>query len=181
MPRSSIRRTTLWVYAVKYLSQKPEPDGLLLSSGPGDPNCATEGVKTVAALIEKLPIFGIGFGHELLAIAAGGRTYKLKFGHHGGNHGVLDLNIGKSSITSQGHGFAVDAVSLDGTHMAVSHINLNDGTVEGIKHDSLPVFSVQFHPEGSPGPRDSAWLYNSFVEMILDVKAGTWKGATRHA
>ena len=152
------------------------PDGLLLSSGPGDPNDAREGIKTVAALIEKLPVFGVGLGHEALALAAGGRVYKLKFGHHGGNHGVLDLITGKTSIASQGHGFSVDAQSLDGTRMVVSHINLNDGTVEGIRHDSLPVFSVQFHPEGSPGPRDSAWIYSSFVEMILDVKNGTWKG-----
>ena len=157
------------------------PDGLLLSNGPGDPNECVEGIKTIAALINSLPIFGIGLGHELLALAAGGKTYKLKFGHRGANHGVLNLDTGKSVITSQGHGFAVDADSLKDTGMLPCYINLNDGTVEGIRHETLPVFSVQFHPEGVAGPRDSVEVFNRFIDMILASKAGTWKGGGLHA
>ena len=157
------------------------PDGLLLSSGPGNPADCEAGIETAAALMEKLPIFGIGLGHELLALAAGGKTYKLKFGHCGANHGVLDKHTGRSAITTQGHGFAVDEGSLKGTGMTVSHVNLNDGTVEGMSHEELPVFSVQFHPEGTPGPRDSMELFNRFVDMVLAVKAGTWKRGGGHA
>jgi len=157
------------------------PDGLLLPSGPGDPNEGVLAMKTTESLMGKLPIFGICTGHLILALAAGGKIYKMKFGHHGGNHGVVDLDSGKAVITSQGHGFAVDANSLKGSGMVVSHINLNDGTVEGMRHESLPVFSVQFHPEGASGPHDSKDVFDRFINMALAVKAGEWKGGKANA
>lgn len=144
-----------------------KPDGVLLTNGPGDPEAATEAVKEVKKLIRHtIPIFGICMGHQVLALAVGGKTFKLKFGHRGGNHGVFDKDTGESCITSQNHGFAVkpDSIILKG--MEVTHINLNDGTVEGMKHASLPMFSVQFHPEASPGPRDSAYLFDRFDDLM---------------
>lgn len=144
------------------------PDGLLLSSGPGDPCEAEQGIKTTAALMTRLPIMGISTGHLVLALASGCSVYKLKFGHHGANHGVKNLDTGRSAITSQGHIFAVDRESVNSCGMAVTHINLNDGTIEGVRHEKLPVFSVAFHPEGAPGSCDTKYLFEQFIEMIKD-------------
>ncbi|MDR1495351.1 MAG: glutamine-hydrolyzing carbamoyl-phosphate synthase small subunit [Clostridiales Family XIII bacterium] len=143
-----------------------KPDGLFLSNGPGDPEQATEGIEAARSLIGELPICGICMGHQIIALAFGGRTYKLKFGHRGANHGVKDLESGKSAITSQNHSFAVDPGSIAGKGLTVTHVNLNDGTVEGMRHDELPVFSVQYHPEGSPGPNDSESLFDRFIEVF---------------
>jgi carbamoyl-phosphate synthase small subunit len=147
-----------------------EPDGLFLSNGPGDPEACELGVQTTRELLGRLPIFGICMGHQVIALAAGGSTYKLKFGHRGANHGVIDLETGKSAITSQNHSFAVDANSVTVKDMVVTHLNLNDGTVEGMRHKTLPVFSVQYHPEGSPGPNDSQYLFDRFVKMVQEHK-----------
>ena len=142
-----------------------KPDGVFLSNGPGDPAALEKAPREVADLVGAVPLFGICLGHQILSLALGGRTFKLPFGHHGGNHPVQDLATGKVEITSQNHGFAVDAESLRGVGV-VSHVNLNDGTVEGLAHPSLPVFSVQYHPEASPGPRESAYLFRRFADMI---------------
>jgi carbamoyl-phosphate synthase small subunit len=148
-----------------------EPDGIFLSNGPGDPAAAEEGVETTRALLGKAPLFGICMGHQILALAVGGRTYKMKYGHRGGNHGVRDDVSGRSSITSQNHGFAVDAQSVLDRGMIITHRNLNDGTVEGMRHESLPVFSVQYHPEASPGPNDSAYLFDRFMDLMKGGRA----------
>jgi len=150
------------------------PDGLFLSNGPGDPEACTAGIATARALLGKLPVFGICMGHQIIALAAGARTYKLKFGHRGANHGVIDLETGRSAITSQNHSFAVDPDSARSAGMVVTHLNLNDGTVEGLRHKELPVFSVQYHPEGAPGPNDSQGLFDRFISMIR-------KGGERNA
>ena len=155
-------------------------DGLLLSSGPGEPEKTGIAIKTTAELIKHIPIMGVCFGHLVLALASGGSIYKLKAGHHGSNHGVLDLDTGKSAITSQGHIFAVDADSLDGKGMVVSHKNLNDGTVEGIRHESLPVFSVGFHPEGAPGACDTKAIYERFVQMMKETRSGSYQGGSQN-
>ncbi len=146
------------------------PDGLLLSNGPGDPAAVDYVVKTVAKLIGKLPIFGICLGHQMLGLALGGKTYKLKFGHHGANHPVKDLRTGKVSITSQNHGFCVDMDSLNKKDIELTHVNLNDGTLEGLRHKKLPIFSVQFHPEASPGPRDAEYLFAEFTKLMQKSK-----------
>jgi carbamoyl-phosphate synthase small subunit len=147
---------------------KLAPDGVFLSNGPGDPEPLTYAVSEVRELIGKVPIFGICLGHQILGLALGGRTYKLKFGHHGGNHPVRDNSTLKVEITSQNHGFVVDPETLlkAGQNIEVTHINLNDGTVEGIRHLEVPAFSVQYHPEASPGPHDAHYLFNRFVEMM---------------
>jgi carbamoyl-phosphate synthase small subunit len=155
--------------AAEILSIKP--DGIFLSNGPGDPAEAAEGVETTRALLGKAPIFGICLGHQLLALAVGGRTYKMKYGHRGGNHGVHDADTDRSAITSQNHGFAVDERSAVDCGMIITHKNLNDGTVEGMRHKSLPVFSVQYHPEASPGPNDSAYLFDRFLSMMKGGQA----------
>lgn len=141
------------------------PDGIFLSNGPGDPAAVTHVIETVRALMGKRPIFGICLGHQILSLALGGATYKLKFGHRGGNQPVKDLETQKIEITSQNHGFAVDESSLSKS-VEVTHINLNDQTVEGIRHRELPAFSVQYHPENAPGPHDSEYLFDRFVSMM---------------
>ncbi len=145
---------------------KAKPDGILLSNGPGDPAAVPYVVETVKQLLGKVPIFGICLGHQMLGLALGGTTYKLKFGHHGGNHPVKDLKTGKVHITVQNHGFCVDIDSLNVQDVEITHINLNDQTLEGIRHKKLPAFSVQFHPEAAPGPHDASYLFGEFVEMM---------------
>ena len=146
------------------------PDGLFLSNGPGDPEAAIEGINTAKELVGQLPIFGICMGHQVLGLAMGAETYKLKFGHRGGNHGVYDKETDKSAITSQNHSFAISPESIEKSDMIITHINLNDGTVEGMRHKTLPIFSVQFHPEGSPGPNDSDYLFDRFFNLIKGGK-----------
>jgi carbamoyl-phosphate synthase small subunit len=141
------------------------PDGLVISNGPGNPAMAGGVIETVRALYAQMPLFGICLGHQLLALAAGARTYKLKFGHRGANHPVQDTDTGRSFITTQNHGFAVDEASLP-AGLDVSHRNLNDGTVEGLRHRTLPIHSVQFHPEGAPGPRDAGILLEAWLGVI---------------
>lgn len=143
-----------------------KPDGVLLSNGPGDPAAVTYVVKNIKGLLGRVPIFGICLGNQLLGMALGGRTYKLKFGHHGGNHPVKDTRTGKVSITVQNHGFCVDMDSLKKSDIEMTHVNLNDNTPEGMRHKNIPAFSVQFHPECSPGPHDAMYLFNEFVEMM---------------
>ncbi len=142
---------------------KLKPDGLMLSNGPGDPKDVMYGVECVKQLIGKLPIFGICLGHQILGLALGGDTYKLKFGHRGGNHPVKDLISGAVTITSQNHGFAVREDSLNPKDVFISHLNVNDRTVEGLKHKQMPIFSVQYHPEATPGPWDSDYLFEQFI------------------
>ncbi|RKY39078.1 MAG: carbamoyl phosphate synthase small subunit [Candidatus Omnitrophota bacterium] len=143
-----------------------KPDGLLLSNGPGDPAGVPYVINTVKQMLGRLPIMGICLGHQILALSLGGRTYKLKFGHHGANHPVKDLNTDKIEITVQNHGFCVDIDSLNRKEIRITHINLNDQTLEGMEHRYLPIFSVQFHPEASPGPHDAKHLFRRFLKMI---------------
>jgi carbamoyl-phosphate synthase small subunit len=142
-----------------------KPDGIFLSNGPGDPAAVAYAVESVRTLIGKKPIFGICLGHQILGLALGGSTYKLKFGHRGANQPVKNMRTGKVEITSQNHGFAVDADSLGGD-VEITHINLNDNTVEGLRHREHPVFSVQYHPEASPGPHDSSYLFKEFIDLM---------------
>jgi carbamoyl-phosphate synthase small subunit len=143
-----------------------EPDGLFLANGPGDPEGVPYLAEAVRALLGRLPVFGVCLGHQVLALALGARTYKLPFGHHGANHPVKDLATGRVEITAQNHGFAVDGDSCAGRGLEVSHVNLNDGTCEGLRHGSLPVFSVQYHPEAAPGPHDAHYLFQRFVNLM---------------
>jgi carbamoyl-phosphate synthase small subunit len=142
-----------------------KPDGVFLSNGPGDPAALPYAHAAVRGLMGKKPIFGICLGHQVLGFAFGGSTFKLKFGHRGANQPVKDLRSGKVAITSQNHGFAVDPESLP-ADVEVSHINLNDGTVEGMRHKDLPIFSVQYHPEAAPGPHDASYFFSQFAELI---------------
>ncbi len=143
-----------------------KPNGILLSNGPGDPAAVTYVIDTVKQLIGKLPIFGICLGQQMIGLALGGKTYKLKFGHRGANQPVKNLKTGKVDITSQNHGFCVDIESIPKGVAEVTHINLNDRTAEGLKHKKLPVFSVQYHPEASPGPHDPKHLFDEFVKLV---------------
>ena len=146
------------------------PDGVFLSNGPGDPEGVPYLIDNVQKLIGKKPIFGICLGHQILGLAFGGRTYKLKFGHHGGNQPVKDLTTGKVEITTQNHGFAVDIASIPDPEIELTHINLNDHTVEGMRHRRLPIFSVQYHPEASPGPHDASHLFQRFVDVMAQER-----------
>ncbi|WP_457599932.1 carbamoyl phosphate synthase small subunit, partial [Hydrogenivirga sp.] len=142
---------------------RENPDALFLSNGPGDPERVVQGIRLVREFAGKKPIFGICLGCQIIGLALGGRTYKLKFGHHGGNHPVKDLRTGKVEITAQNHNFAIDPDSLP-AEVEVTHVNLLDNTVEGIRHREIPVFAIQYHPEDSPGPHDSYYLFREFVE-----------------
>jgi carbamoyl-phosphate synthase small subunit len=148
-----------------------QPDGVFLSNGPGDPAAVTGVPATIGSLLGELPIFGICLGHQLLATALGAETYKLPFGHHGGNHPVRRLETGTVEITSQNHNYAVDDGSL-GSTVEVTHRNLNDGVVEGLRSTDLAAFSVQYHPEAGPGPHDAAYLFTMFDELMTDFTKG---------
>ncbi|MGH7197947.1 MAG: glutamine-hydrolyzing carbamoyl-phosphate synthase small subunit, partial [Candidatus Omnitrophota bacterium] len=156
--------------ADEILSSKP--DGFFLSNGPGDPEALPYIVNTAKSLIGKLPIFGICLGHQILGQAFGGKTFKLKFGHHGGNQPVMDLRSRAVHITAQNHGFAVDVDSIPDKNVVLTHVNLNDKTCEGMEHKTLPIFSVQYHPEAAPGPHDASHHFTHFIEMMEKFKKG---------
>ena len=143
-----------------------KPDGVFLSNGPGDPEPVEYAVENIRKLLGRVPIFGICLGHQLCGLALGGKTFKLKFGHHGSNHPVKNLRTSKVEITAQNHGFCVDPDSLPASDVEITHVNLNDHTNEGMRHRSLPLFSVQYHPEASPGPHDARYLFDDFVTMM---------------
>jgi carbamoyl-phosphate synthase small subunit len=142
------------------------PDGIFLSNGPGDPEPVTYAIETIQKLLDYAPLFGICLGHQLLGLALGGTTFKLKFGHRGANQPVKNLLTGRIEITSQNHGFAVDTDSLKGKNVEITHINLNDNTLEGFRHKEYPIFTAQYHPEASPGPHDAKYLFDEFKAMI---------------
>jgi carbamoyl-phosphate synthase small subunit len=146
------------------------PHGLVLSNGPGDPGPVTYAIETIQHQIGRRPIFGICLGHEFLGMAFGGKIFKLKFGHRGANQPVKDLSTGKVEITSQNHGFCLDMNSITDPDIEWSHINLNDNTLEGLTHTKIPLFSVQYHPEASPGPHDAGYLFDRFIEMMRKEK-----------
>ena len=150
-----------------------KPHGVFLSNGPGDPEPVTYAVKNIQKLLGRTPIFGICLGHQLCGLALGGKTFKLKFGHHGSNHPVKNLVTEKVEITAQNHGFCVDPDSLPSSDVEITHINLNDHTNEGMRHRSLPLFSVQYHPEASPGPHDARYLFDDFVAMMRDRRGAS--------
>ena len=145
-----------------------KPDGVFLSNGPGDPEDVIPVIELVRKLYGKLPIFGICLGHQMICLAAGAKTYKLKFGHRGGNHPVKNLETGKIEITSQNHSYAVDEKSLEKTKLTVTHINILDNTVEGVRDEEAKIFSVQYHPESAPGPQDSTYLFDKFINMMKE-------------
>lgn len=148
------------------------PDGVFISNGPGDPESCVETIETIKKLIGKLPIFGICLGHQIISLAYGAKTYKLKFGHRGGNHPVKNMKTGKIEITSQNHSYAVKDSSLDGTGLSLTHINILDNTIEGVENVKDRVFSVQYHPESAPGPEDSSYLFDVFIKNMKDFKEG---------
>jgi carbamoyl-phosphate synthase small subunit len=145
------------------------PQGVFLSNGPGDPEPATYAIENIRKLTGRVPIFGICLGHQLCGLALGGRTFKLKFGHHGANHPVKNLRTEKVEITSQNHGFCVDPDSLPSSDVEITHLNLNDHTNEGLRHRNVPLFSVQYHPEASPGPHDARYLFDDFIALMRDA------------
>jgi len=145
-----------------------KPHGVFLSNGPGDPEPITYAVGNIKKLLGRVPIFGICLGHQLCGLALGGKTFKLKFGHHGSNHPVKNLRTQKVEITAQNHGFCVDPESLPSSDVEVTHVNLNDHTNEGMRHRSLPLFSVQYHPEASPGPHDARYLFDDFIALMKE-------------
>jgi carbamoyl-phosphate synthase small subunit len=149
-----------------------KPDGVMLSNGPGDPAGAPEAAEAVRGLVGKVPIFGICMGHQILSLALGGKTYKLKFGHRGANHPVIDVDTKKIGITSQNHGFCVDMDSFGDDEVRITHWNLYDRTVEGVEHKKYDAFSVQYHPEASPGPHDAAYLFRRFLTGIAGGERG---------
>lgn len=153
-----------------------QPDGVFISNGPGDPTDVKETIQTIRALIGKVPIFGICLGHQIISLAYGAKTYKLKFGHRGGNHPVKNLLTDRVEITSQNHSYAVKDDSVEGTGLKITHINLLDNTVEGVACDKDSVFSVQYHPESAPGPQDSSYLFNRFID-----KMSAWKEGKKNA
>ncbi len=161
-----------WYTAEQILELKP--DGVQLSNGPGDPGDVPGAREMVQGILGKKPIFGICLGHQILGLSLGARSFKMKFGHRGVNHPVKDIETGRSYITTQNHGYALDPESLKGTGLIMTHLNLNDGTVEGMRHESLPVFSVQYHPEACPGPDDSMYLFSRFMEL-MGVERATCK------
>jgi carbamoyl-phosphate synthase small subunit len=148
-----------------------KPDGVFLSNGPGDPEPVDYAVKAIRDMLGRVPVFGICLGHQLCGLALGGRTYKLKFGHHGGNHPVRNNTTGKVEITAHNHNFAVDPDSVNANDVELTHVDLNDQTLEGLRHKSLPLFSVQYHPEAAPGPHDSHYLFRDFRRLMEE-----WKG-----
>ncbi len=171
----SMNRRGIHVTVVPW-NTKPEqiaplhPDGIFISNGPGDPTDVPEVIKTVQSLIGKVPIFGICLGHQILSLAYGAKTYKLKFGHRGGNHPVKNLKNNRIEITSQNHSYAVEDASVEGTPLQVTHINLLDKTIEGVECEADLAFSVQYHPESAPGPQDSAYLFDEFIDNMLSFK-----------
>ena len=146
------------------------PDGIMLTNGPGNPENVPEAIQMIKGVLGKVPLFGICLGHQLFALACGAETEKMKFGHRGSNHPVKDLKTGKVALTSQNHGYTVNADSVIGTDMEITHIALNDGTVEGLKHKEFDAFTVQYHPEASPGPEDANYLFDQFIMMIEQAK-----------
>ncbi|HWG19933.1 MAG TPA: glutamine-hydrolyzing carbamoyl-phosphate synthase small subunit [Terracidiphilus sp.] len=148
-----------------------KPDGVFLSNGPGDPEPVDYAVKAIRGMMGRVPVFGICLGHQLCGLALGGKTYKLKFGHHGGNHPVRNNVTGKVEITAHNHNFAVDPDSVNANEVELTHVDLNDNTLEGLRHKTLPLFSVQYHPEAAPGPHDSHYLFRDFRSMMEE-----WKG-----